>query len=102
MYNILIVEDDKIQRDGLKMLLENTSSDYNIFTAATSKEGFNICMAVQIDLFILDVELPDVSGLDLACKIKKIKKYEFVWIIFITDFTQYIVSAFKRTKCSGN
>lgn len=99
MYNILIIEDDKIQRNGLKSMLQQTSSDYNIFTASTAKEGYDICMSKPIDLFILDVVLSDISGLELACNIRRVKKYEFVWIIFITDYTQYIVSAFQKAKC---
>ncbi len=66
---IMIVEDDKALSNGIALALQNneinTLQYHNIKTARSS-------LAKDIvDLLILDINLPDGSGLDLLCEVKK-------------------------------
>ncbi|MCR4742480.1 MAG: response regulator [Treponema sp.] len=51
-----------------------------------------------IDAVILDIDMPDITGLSLAKEIKK--RNQFIEVIFVTSFSQYAIEAFK-TRASG-
>lgn len=99
MRNILIVEDDKSQREVLKKMLQEADEGLNIYEASNKSEGLDICSNISIDIFYIDVHLGDSSGIDLALEIRKIKRYEFSWMVFITTNVQYMLKAFKEIHC---
>ncbi len=73
---ILIVEDDKTLNNGIALSLNND----DILQAFCIEEA-NRLLDASIDLIILDINLPDGSGLDFCRKIRKTSK---VPIIFLT------------------
>jgi DNA-binding response OmpR family regulator len=65
---VLILDDNP---SNLKLLaLALTSADSTIHLATTGREALTIMETQAIDLALLDVELPDANGLDLASKIR--------------------------------
>jgi len=75
---ILIVEDEKNTRDSYRNLLEKR---YSLFMAADAKEMFEIINKESIDVILLDVMLPGMSGLDA---LKKIKEFSDTEVIMVT------------------
>lgn len=69
MANILILDDEKEILTLLDVLL--TDAGHNVFSAMTGKESLDIINAEKIDLAILDVMLPDISGLEVLQKIRE-------------------------------
>ncbi|MFI5303948.1 MAG: sigma-54-dependent transcriptional regulator [Nitrospiria bacterium] len=62
---ILVIDDEKHQRDILKMILEENG--YKIETASSSQQGIKIFKQGNIDLVLTDLKLPDtvdLSGVD--------------------------------------
>lgn len=98
-YNLLIVEDDEIQRRNLKLMLQEFSKEFNVFEADSLKAATMILNNYNIDLFYLDQNLPDGSGIDLGKQIREIGKYKLTWIIFLTSHVQYMLEAFKEIHC---
>ncbi len=69
---LLIVEDDSSLRTALFRLL--TKKSYQVVTAQTKNEALQLCSGQQkIDLVLVDLQLPDGSGLDLIQEIKRIQ-----------------------------
>ncbi|WP_242824766.1 LytR/AlgR family response regulator transcription factor [Clostridium botulinum] len=99
MKNVLIIEDDNYQRKNLKNMLLEIEEDFNIYEAEDKLDALEICNKVLIDLFYVDVSLQNSSGIDLCKDIRKIKKYKFSWIVFITTHVQYMITAFKEIHC---
>ena len=66
-YSILIIDDEKNIREGLKKAL----SFYNIFTAENGKDGYKIFLSEKIDLVITDLRMPETDGFELLDKILK-------------------------------
>lgn len=64
MDRLLIVEDDKTLLEGLGYILKEL--EYVVITAQTIKEAFNLIAKENIDLILLDCNLPDGSGYDLC------------------------------------
>lgn len=98
-YNLLIVEDDEIQRRNLKLMLQELEVEVNIFEAANLKDAMLILNQNNIDLFYLDHNLPDSSGIELGKRIREIDKYKLTWIIFLTSHVEYMLEAFKQIHC---
>lgn len=99
MYSIILVEDDSMQREILKMMIHSIYESINIYEADSENETLNIIEKNKINMFIIDIGLKESSGLDLAMNIRRIPKYEFSQIIFLTTHVDYMLQAFKQTHC---
>jgi DNA-binding NtrC family response regulator len=64
---ILIVDDDQTILEGLEALLSN---EWEVRTAATGREGITAFAEASPDVVLLDVQLPDSSGIDLLHQFK--------------------------------
>ena len=78
--NILIAEDEKGIRDGLRLFLKREG--HSIFTAADGKEALEIIEKNDIDLVISDLKMPRVDGEELLAFIKK--EYPGIKVIILT------------------
>lgn len=80
MKKILIIEDDDVIGTGLKYYLD--AEDFDVYLAKTAKESLSIISNINdLNIILLDINLPDISGFDLFKKIKEIKN---IPIIFLT------------------
>ena len=71
MKKILIIDDDKVLLETLKVYLETES--FKVITAADGEKGFQLASQETIDLIILDFLLPSLNGLEV-CKRLRAKK----------------------------
>jgi two-component system, NtrC family, response regulator AtoC len=69
MERILIVDDDRSIRELLSMHLEERG--YGVVSAATGAEGFRLAEEISPSAIILDMRLPDASGIDLIPELRK-------------------------------
>ena len=83
MTNILLLEDDTDLLDIMSQFL--TGKGYNVVKSETLKEGCERFDNSQIDLAVLDIILPDGTGLDL---LEKIRKTSSIPIILLTSLGQ--------------
>ena len=97
--NVLIVEDDKIQQISLKRTIQQIDKDINIYEAEDKAEALEITSKNNIDIFYIDISLKNSSGLDFAMELRKIPRYEFSFIIFLTTHIEYITQALKQVHC---
>jgi CheY-like chemotaxis protein len=66
--SVLVVEDDLFTSKYLKLLLSDLF--HHLDTAGTAKDAFSLIENKVYDLLILDLNLPDMNGIELAQKIK--------------------------------
>lgn len=97
--NILLVEDDKVQNNNLARIIEKTYLDIKVYQSFLIKDALNIAKEKRVDLFFIDINLPDGSGLDLAKQIREIPGHELTGIVFVTSEMFQVVEAFKNTHC---
>ena len=83
MINILVVEDDKPISDLIKMSLKRVG--YLCDTALDGEIAIDKINEKTYDLILLDIMLPDGSGLDLLERLKALHKRENVIIISAKD-----------------
>jgi len=76
---VLIVADDAIARDATERLL--ASDGVELITAATAGEALDQLAATTFDCVVLDLELPDRSGLELLADMAHGEQYAFPPVI---------------------
>ncbi len=95
-YKVLIVDDNENNRFTLKSVLQ--SMDVESIEAKNGSEALECVMKYDIDLIILDIQLPDISGFDIAKMIKSRKSTMSIPIIFATAVfksEEYILKGFE-------
>lgn len=65
-YNIIIVDDNKQFRDGLRFYLENILGHTIIAEASSGKQFLKIENAHEADLILMDISMPDLSGMEVS------------------------------------
>ena len=68
---ILLVDDHAVVRSGLRMLLENERDVEIIGEAASAHEAIEAAVALRPNVILMDIGLPDLSGIDATREIKK-------------------------------
>lgn len=81
---ILIADDDQIIRDGLSSLLDSQDGLRVVATAENGQEVFTQLQAHPVDLVLLDVDMPVMSGIEAARKLKL--EYPDITIVMLTVF----------------
>ncbi len=84
--NILIVEDNPLQRVGLEDLLETYDGRYqfNICTAANGLEGLEQIGQTVPDLIISDIMMPQMDGYQFLQAVRENRKWQHISFIFLT------------------
>lgn len=80
---VLYIEDDKEQRDQLKLFLKRRVG--KLFVGKNGKEGFDIFNKENPDLVITDLRMPEIDGIELSKMIRKIRP--LIPIIITTAFS---------------
>lgn len=89
MINTLIVDDERLARAELKRLLSQHPQIHLVAEAASVAEARVVLEQSAIDLIFLDIQMPEVSGLEFAAELQP--KLQFV---FCTAFNSYALDAF--------
>jgi PAS domain S-box-containing protein len=81
-YKILVVDDEEKIRKSLSGLLKDNG--YEVVTAGSSQECLQIMSSQYFDLVILDIVMPEMSGIEVLQKIKE--KYKDTEAIMISGY----------------
>ncbi|NOZ47334.1 MAG: response regulator transcription factor [Chlorobi bacterium] len=79
---VIIVEDQEIVRDGLSLILSAQDGIDLIGEAASPKELFELLVTDIPDIILMDIGLPQMSGIELTRKI--ISEYTKIKVVFLT------------------
>jgi len=84
--DILLVDDRARNLDALEAIL--ASPDYRLHRATTANQALEAVLAHELAAVVLDVKMPEMSGLELARIIKGRRKNEHLPILFLTAHFQ--------------
>jgi len=79
MNSILIIDDEEFIRDNLNRILEKEG--YEIILAERGSDGINVVGSNDIDLILLDLNLPDMNGIEVLKKVKQLSPSTLVIVI---------------------
>ena len=70
MRNIMLIDDHAVVRRGLKAILEEEFDEINVNEAGSGHEGINLLRRNHPDAVVLDINLPDMNGLEVLKRIR--------------------------------
>ncbi|MGM0840431.1 MAG: LytR/AlgR family response regulator transcription factor [Bacillota bacterium] len=90
---VAIIDDEPYSREEMKHLLSGYSWVEVVGEASSAEKGLEIILTKEPDVLFLDIEMPGMSGVDLAEALQKMKhKPE---IVFATAYPDYALKAFR-------
>lgn len=92
--NILIVDDESVIRDSLKMILEDEG--YICNTAGNGLEAIDILKNTNIDIIISDIQMPSMDGMELLEKTTEISPNTFFIIMTAYASVQTAIEALRK------
>jgi two-component system cell cycle response regulator DivK len=98
-YNILYVEDNPDNMLLVKRTLE--SRGYCLLEAKNGMEGLSIAENQELDLILLDINLPDVDGYEVARRLRKNQKPELAHIPIIAITANALKGDAERALDAG-
>jgi DNA-binding LytR/AlgR family response regulator len=88
--NALIIDDNKIARTTTRQLASKVADISIVAECGSAMDAYNLLLTQPVDLLLLDIEMPGMSGLELTKNLSNKRPV----IIFITSKREYAVDAF--------
>ena len=101
--DVLIVEDDQEQLDGIESILLEKYDHMNCIKATNYQQATQLMRANKIQLFLLDISLGDdeseQDGIALGTQIRSMQRYAKTPILYLTAYSMDAPRAIHATNC---
>ena len=95
-YKVIIVDDDDVALESLSFELGKDARFSLEKTARNGKQGKKAILKTRPDLLFLDVEMPDITGMELLQEIRD----DISWnmrVVFYTAYDKYMIQAIRES-----
>lgn len=92
MLRVLIVDDEPLIRGGIRQVLAGMPHVEIVAECGSGTEAMQLLSSRPVDLVLLDVQMPDCTGLDV---VERIGPDRMPAVIFVTAYDEYAVRAFE-------
>jgi DNA-binding NarL/FixJ family response regulator len=94
-YRVLIVEDHKIMRDGIRALLDRGVEFTVAGEAESGTEAIQVCTEIHPDVVLMDIGLPGLNGVDATTELLRNCPSAKVIILSMYDDEESVVSSIR-------
>src|SRR5208283_2056149 len=99
MTRIAIVEDNKIIRESLMEFVQSDSECECVYACATVKEALKEMPKHRPDIVLMDIQLPDSSGIECTARLKQLLPSVQIIIVTVYEDTERIFKALRAGAC---
>src|ERR1051325_4686994 len=99
MIKVAIVEDSKTLREGFETLLNRTPGFECVCTCATVAEALRRIPKAAPDVVLMDIQLPDSTGVECTSKIKELLPATQIVIVTVYEDSERIFQALRAGAC---
>ncbi len=85
MASILVIDDNDLNLSLIRDML--SSSGHTVHAANNGKSALEIASSLKLDLVLTDIQMPEMSGVDVMKNLKAIPNFQSVPIIAVTAHT---------------
>jgi DNA-binding LytR/AlgR family response regulator len=90
---VLVIDDERPALDELTFLLERDDRIAEVHATISATEALRLLQALEVDAVFLDIQMPGLSGMDLAQVLSRFKTPPAT--VFVTAHEQHAVDAFE-------
>ncbi|MFV0178797.1 response regulator [Empedobacter falsenii] len=83
-FHILIADDNMVNMALNQQIIKNIAPNSVLYTAINGAEAVAVCQENQVDLILMDIQMPEMNGIDATKFIRLINNYQDVPIIAVT------------------
>ncbi|MFV0183205.1 response regulator [Empedobacter falsenii] len=83
-FHILIADDNMVNMALNQQIIKNIAPNSVLYTAINGVEAVAVCQENQVDLILMDIQMPEMNGIDATKFIRLINNYQDVPIIAVT------------------
>lgn len=99
MSHVLLVEDEAGAVALIRRYLEKSAPEHRLAAFEKAADALSYASKNKIDLFILDIQLLDYRGTELAKQLRVMPEYRFTPILFTTELAGEELNAYREIKC---
>ena len=92
---VIIIDDHPLFREGLKTIISRDDQFKVVGEAGSGHEGFGIAKKLKPDLVVVDISLPDQSGIQLTRDLRQLLSETKILIVSMHSKIDYIAEAFQ-------
>ncbi|HVL64179.1 MAG TPA: response regulator transcription factor [Actinomycetota bacterium] len=92
---VVLVDDHPLYRDGLRTLLETTPSTTVVAAVGTGGEAIEAAEAAQPDVVVMDLQLPDIHGIEATRRITSTSPHIAVLVLTMFEDDDSIFAAMR-------
>jgi two-component system, NarL family, response regulator DegU len=91
--NVVLADDHILVRNGIKAMLESDTGIDVIGEASNGAEALQVASSLHPDILILDIRMPEMTGLEAAAKLKQVAPDTKAVILSMHDSEEYVLEA---------
>ncbi len=96
MIRVLIADDHKLFRQGLKCLLDSDEKIKVVAEAESGRQAVDLCWRLKPDVAVLDIAMPDMNGIVATGLILKMCEKTRVLILSMYLNEAYVIEALRK------
>ena len=94
-YDILLVDDHKIMRDGIRAILKHSEEFQVVGEAETGSDAVQLCKKLLPDIVLMDIGLPGLNGIEATAEVLRHCPDTRVIVLSMYDDEHSVVSAIR-------
>src|SRR5580698_2808125 len=99
MTRIAIVEDNRVIRESLMEFVQTDAECECVCACATAKEALKEMPKHQPDIALMDIQLPDISGIECTARLKQLLPSLQIIMVTVYEDTERIYKALRAGAC---
>ncbi|MCH7874257.1 MAG: response regulator transcription factor [Gemmatimonadetes bacterium] len=92
---VLVADDHAIVREGIRSVLEQGTGFEVVAEASDGEAALRILRELDVDVLVLDISMPGLSGLDVASQVRQVAPATRVLILSVYDHREYVLQAVR-------
>lgn len=96
---LMLVDDHQLVRDGLRARLGDVPEISIVGEAGNAKDALALAADLNPNLILIDVRLPDMSGIELTTRLVDLVPDSRIMILSMYDNREYVLSAIRAGAC---
>jgi len=85
MKTVMVVDDSRVMRNIVKNIFEELKIPVRFLEAPDGQKALQVLLSNQVDLVLLDWNMPNLSGIDFLKKVRAMDSYHNIPIIMVTS-----------------